>query len=397
MAQNGKPKFIPGATVFHEKTCTYASIYKNIINTVTTKSPKKFIEILKRSEGVSLIALIVLMVSMIVMGGVFTSIMGGWKLSAPMSINSTKAFYLAETAAMFALQDAKYRFFSAEVLTTYSGTSTRKIFDSTTEEADYWFEDEGTTADRYTLIATGKVLRGGAAVATRQIKINADITGSPPTYVKPGVHTEGTIDGHGNANNQQQINKAFDITMGTSTVTFIDGDYEIGAGDDDDIVYRPQPPIVQLDENLFKTVATDQNHNHSLSLDLGPTDDGHPEAGSYYYSGNVPNIIYVSGDLTVHGNTNVYGVYWVTGSVTISGSGRVHGIIICEGGDITLKGGGNPSAVNIDGGIIHYGANTLAATGNHVDIEINTGFFDALNNTIPDITVVSWQEAVSAN
>ena len=81
---------------------------------MTTKTLKKFTELLNRSEGISIVPIIVVMVIMSVMGGVFTSIMGDWKISAPMTINSNKAFCLAETAAMFALQDASYRFFSKD-------------------------------------------------------------------------------------------------------------------------------------------------------------------------------------------------------------------------------------------------------------------------------------------
>ena len=72
---------------------------------------KNLAGLLKRREGLSLIAIVALIVIMSVMGGVFSHIMGRWKLSAPATINSSKALYLAETAVMFALQDAKYRFY----------------------------------------------------------------------------------------------------------------------------------------------------------------------------------------------------------------------------------------------------------------------------------------------
>jgi hypothetical protein len=198
---------------------------------MTTKLLKKFAEFFNRNEGISLTPIIVIMVLMSVMGGVFTSIMGGWKISAPLTINSNKAYYLAETAAMFALQDAKYRFYSVKSdgtpLFPSETTGTRDnpyiVSDSGTETAVYWIErpylsgsspystnstvdldrgnnddiitgtnddedDEdddsdddtvnGTTdvnsdgfSDVYTIIATGKVKRDGTTVAKRQIKI----------------------------------------------------------------------------------------------------------------------------------------------------------------------------------------------------------------------------------
>ena len=77
---------------------------------MTIKSFKNFTGILNKNEGVSIIALVVLMVVMSVMGTVFTSIMGRWKISAPTTLNSNKSFNLAETAALFALQEAQYGF-----------------------------------------------------------------------------------------------------------------------------------------------------------------------------------------------------------------------------------------------------------------------------------------------
>ena len=217
---------------------------------MTIKSIKKFTGLLNRSEGLSLTPIIVMMVIMSVMGGVFTSIMGGWKQSAPMTINSEKANYLAESAAVFALQDAKYRFFNKDASdcpnfpgcpdsTAFPGNGTRAnpyvVSTSSTETAEYWIErpypsantsvdeyptsthrgnnddditgadddvmdddtNDSTTPSLYTIIATGKVTRGGTTVASRQVKVLADITPIPLNDLKPGVHTEGAIQGNG--------------------------------------------------------------------------------------------------------------------------------------------------------------------------------------------------------
>ncbi len=119
-----------------------------MVNIMTTKSLKKIAEYINRDDGISLTPIIVIMVLMSVMGGVFTSIMGGWKISAPLTINSNKAFYLAETAAMFALQDAKYRFLAKDDTGCPSfpacGSGTRSspyvVSSSSTETAEFWIE-----------------------------------------------------------------------------------------------------------------------------------------------------------------------------------------------------------------------------------------------------------------
>ena len=184
----------------------------------------KFIRKLNRSEGLSIIPIIVIMVIMSVMGGVFKSIIDNWKISAPMTINSKKAYYLAETAATFAIREAKNRFYSGSF---NFGTSTAAPYvvssvttGNVTEVADYWFEmpglsDDVTTGvnddivdddlddisnpDRHTIIATGRVNIGGTTVAKRQIKLFVNITPTPLTGLGPGVHTDGAIGGNGNA------------------------------------------------------------------------------------------------------------------------------------------------------------------------------------------------------
>ncbi len=379
-----------------------------------TKSLKKLTEIFNRNEGVSLVAIMALLVIMSVMGGVFSSVMGRWKVSSPATINSSKAVYLAETAAMYALQDARYRFYGGSF--NYGTRAVPYIVStSSTEEADYWFErpddpthlnDDGTSSadddavdddaddasdpTLYSIIATGKVKRGGTTVAKRQIKIKATIIDSSSAGPVPGVHTDGNIEGTGPPNNSHLD---MDNPTTGANVTYGDGINNVTSGSESGppgIVYRPAHP---LDENVFKALATDQGHYHSGNFSAS---NNYPN-GSYYYSGSVPNIIYVNGDLTINGNMEIYGVYWINGNTTVfNGNYRVNGIIICEG-NLTMNGGGALSP-NLDGGIIHYGAtNTLTGNGQPVDIDINETYFEDMNNTLPIVTVVSSQEAVSAN
>ncbi|MBC8550122.1 MAG: hypothetical protein H8D23_10755 [Candidatus Brocadiales bacterium] len=416
-----------------------------------TKSLKKLAGMLNRNDGVSLIAIMTMLVIMSVMGGVFSSVMGRWKISAPTNINSSKALYLAETAAMFALQDAKYRFFSVNAAGTplypSAATGTRStpyvVSSSSTETAEYWIErpylsgsspystnsavdldrgnnDDDTTladddivdddsdddtiinnvtdvsnpldgfSDVYTIIATGKVKRGATTVAKRQIKIKATVVSNTNSDVAPGVHTDGGIAGTGPPNNAH-----FDMDNPTSgaNVTYGNGTSPPDpptSGNEAGIVHRPSP---SLDSVVFKTLATEQGHYHGGNYSAP---DGYPN-GSYYYSGSVPNIVYIEGDLTINGNIEIFGVYWIKGSTTVfNGNYRVNGIIICEG-DLTMNGGGSLSP-NMDGGIIQYGvSSTLTGNGLPVDIDINEDYFRDMNNALPIVTIVSSQEAVSAN
>jgi len=430
---------------------------------MTTKSLKKITELLNRSEGISLTPIIVIMVLMSVMGGVFTSIMSNWKISAPMTINSKKAYYLAETAATFALQDAKYRFFSMNASGTPIFPSTSpigersspfQVINTSTETAEFWIErpyrfappdnstnstvdldrgnndddvdvttlpdddmtddddDDNTVngatdvdgdgfSDVYTIIATGKVIRGGATVATRQIKINADITDNSASAIAPGVHTDGNIIGSGN-----NIGNCFGITDGTNSVGYETGTWVLATEDpsdpfDSDYVVADEAGLIfhsapTLDKGAFKAMAIDQGHYHNTDLDVVAANDGYPN-GFYYYDSptdTMPNIIYLEGsttDLKINAMRRGYGIYYVEGNVDLAGNGsEIHGIVICEG-DITLGG-----TSEITGGLVHYGG-VINGNGNPAAVTLDSTFFNFLNATITNINVQSWQEAVSAN
>lgn len=410
---------------------------------MTTKLLKKLAEFLNRKEGISLTPIIATMVVMSIMGGVFTSIMGGWKISAPVTINSSNAFYQAETAAMFALQEAKYRFFSKDTSGCPNfpacGSGDRSspftVSSSSTESAEFWIErpypsannsvdeypagtDRGNNDDDvsssdddvydddlddsnntlYTIIATGKVLKDGTTVAKRQIKIKANITDNSASAVQPGIHTEGSIRGTGvGAFNIWK--DGLDMTIDPSSVafssgTFADSTAPPSSGSRAGVVYQtPADNPPDLDEEFFKTIAVDQGHYNPSVVDNYPN-------GSYYYdtpTDTMPNITYISGSLSPCNNKTIYGIYWVQGDVDLGGNWQVNGIIICEG-NVKMNGGGSVVSPNMNGGIIQYGSgNELWAAGNPSIIQINDAFFNALNNSIPTITVQSWQEAVSAN
>jgi hypothetical protein len=307
------------------------------------------------------------------------------------------------------------------------------VYSSSTEEASYWFERPGAgfshddkaskedddevdddgddnvsaddvdgdgVSDLYTIIATGKIKRGTDTVAKRQIKVFVYIIPSPSVTVAPGIHEDGVIDGTGPPNNAH-----LDIDNPTTLANVTYGDdadvvtsgQERGPPPELDIVFRP---AVVIDYNIFKAMAEDQGHYHGSDFSVP---NGYPN-NSYFYIGDgtspsdVPNVTFIQGDMDVNGNMEIYGVYWVRGNATVvmNGNYRINGIIICEG-NLTMNGGGM-TAPNMDGGIIQYNATSqLIGNGQPVDIDINEGYFDFLNWSIPIVTVKSWQEAVSKN
>ncbi len=398
---------------------------------------KKLAGKLNRNEGISLTPIIAIMVIMSIMGGVFTSIMGNWKVSAPVTINSSKAYYLAETAAMFALQDAKNKFFSVNASLTplYPSTTTGTrsapyvVSSSSTESSEYWIErpypsantsvdeypigthrgnnDDDTTGvdddvvdddgddsshdpdpKLYTIIATGKVLRGGNTVAKRQVKIKATITDNGGAPVEPGIHTTGEIHGSGPGFNIFNSNPT-----PTATVTYGNGPADtIVAGSETDLIYRSDP---ELEEDVFRAMAQGQGNYFPGDFPSNPPTDPYPN-GSFYLdapTNTIPNVVFIEGSFAINGSDTFNGIFYVKGSTTaLNGNYQVNGILI-SAGDISMNG--SPQDPDINGGIIHTG-NTITANGNP-NVSINEDFFDALNASIPVITIQSLQEAVSAN
>ncbi len=394
-----------------------------------TKFLKKLAGMLSRNEGISLTPIIAIMVIMSVMGGFFTSIMGGWKLSAPVTINSSKAFYLAEAAAMFALQDAQYRFYSKDsggnALFDY-GTSTADpyLVSSVTtgnikETADCWFEmpdsnddsfsgpnddnvndddDDSSGSTRHTIIATGTVTVGSGSdtLAKRQVKILADIIPSPANTVAPGVQTTDLLLVGGI---QGPVSGVFGIDNG-ATVTYNAGLNSISTGAEAGVIIRPESisTLNGFDKYFVKALATDQGNYHPASYTV--TLPNYPNSSFYYDSGNtMPNFIYVEGDFAVNAARNVNGVVWVTGDVTLVDTLLNHAIIICEGNgsntyDFDFDDTG-PNITSIDGGIILLSDGIIRGNENATAITVNQPYYNALNAIIPDISIVSWQEAVS--
>lgn len=227
---------------------------------------------------------------------------------------------------------------------------------------------------------------GGATLAKRQIKIKADITPTPLSDLKPGVHREGTIQGNGNSGydiwmdgldvNRNPTNIAFDGTFPDST-------FPPTSGSRTYIAYLPPGDTVPfLDEEIFMIMATEQGHYYDGNLALG---NNYPN-GSYYYSESIPNVTYVGGNLSGNGNKIIYGVYYVKGDVSMNGNVLLQGIVICEG---DFNASGNKNA-NIYGGEVQYdGLNILRGNGNPVYIQISDAIFSALRVMLPSKSVVS--------
>jgi hypothetical protein len=240
---------------------------------------------------------------------------------------------------------------------------------------------------RYTIIATGKVKRNGTIVAKKQIKATALIVRSGWGVIAEKVYTEGIIDGDGTSKDPE-----FHIKKGSKVTSYIDGDNVNVPNPTAEIELVDRTGLPVLDEYMFKALSTSQGHNQSGTWNVT---DGYPN-GSFFYSTDMPNVIYVDGNLSATGAAKlIWGIYYVTGWVDLNSTAQVEGIIICDG-NITLNGG---TGDQIHGGLFQYGS-TSRLTGNGNDCMIDLGsnnYYEYLDWTMPSITIESWHETRSAH
>ena len=133
------------------------------------------------------------------------------------------------------------------------------------------------------------------------------------------------------------------------------------------------PPVIQ--DSLLISLATSQGH--VIRRNFTPA-NRYPN-GSFYYSGEVPNVTRVGGNLTVQGGRTVYGIFVVEGNVTLRGGARVDGVIYLPNpGSTVIRGGGDPSESSVTGSIITAGS--VSGTGSHVTVRLNTDYLGAFLN-----------------
>jgi Tfp pilus assembly protein PilX len=83
-----------------------------------------------------------------------------------------------------------------------------------------------------------------------------------------------------------------------------------------------------------------------------------------------PYTVFVNGDLTVNGSSNIYGVYYVMGNVTFNSSASLLGVIFAPHGTFIGHGSGN-SNPQIQGSLI---ANDISTSGNHYAVQFNPSY-----------------------
>lgn len=126
-------------------------------------------------------------------------------------------------------------------------------------------------------------------------------------------------------------------------------------------------PLDILEFDQLKIISQNQGNYNNPDL---PT--------SYWFDAahTIPNVVYLDGDFTLHGNETVHGFFVVGGAAvydaTLGGNVNVDGCIYTRG-DFTANGGGN--VLNISGAV--WVGNDAIINGN-VDIQYNAAYVAGL-------------------
>ena len=390
-----------------------------------TKNSDSLAKLLRRREGMSLIAVIVILAILVAVGGVYSSLMSRWQTSAPITLNSSKAFYLAELYAQLGiiyLRDG----------ISYTGSTTCQVSMSipnisSIESGAYGVCGPDVTGvdDLYIIRSIGVVGPVQSSPSTWWDQATCDFivpAAELPNIralrkIKEEVYKTGErIDMPAQAYVEGGIigNPDFTISDGVGGSVTYDNVGNVSAGDPTGLVTNTVPVDSDSLFNILINMAVCQNNscgNHyypspgSLGLSWGPQQSGWPcdengAGGSFYYhddsdnSKDIPNIVYINGNLTVTGNTTVNGIFAIEGDdIDISGEANINGIIIFRG-DGTIRGGGSPGKTEALG-VIAYG--TLTGNGSNTDVQITEALYDTLDNIASSsLAPYSWEEEISS-
>ncbi|MCZ6668354.1 MAG: hypothetical protein O6932_06790 [Gammaproteobacteria bacterium] len=146
-----------------------------------------------------------------------------------------------------------------------------------------------------------------------------------------------------------------------------------------------------IDDQALYNLAASQSHIETGS-NFSPGNN-YPN-GSFYYSGQTPNVTHVLGDLLIGGNQTIYGIFYVEGDVTIQGNATLEGVLYLPNEtSILLQGGGNLYPGSVIGGIISTG--DIDGAGNHIYVEYEPTYlthFSQYGDTGASVLVYSWKE-----
>lgn len=177
-------------------------------------------------------------------------------------------------------------------------------------------------------------------------------------------------------------------TTGTvASVTTLDEN----SNPDPSLLSSEQDWSYDIDDQALYNLAASQSHLETGSS-FSPANN-YPN-GSFFYSGQTPNVTHVLGDLRIVGSRTVYGIFYVEGNIVIQGNATLEGVLYLSNDNSTFShGGGSVFPGMVIGGVISTG--DIDGTGSHIYVEYEPAYltpFSQYGDTGASIVVYSWKE-----
>ncbi|MCZ6820264.1 MAG: hypothetical protein O7G31_12360, partial [Calditrichaeota bacterium] len=238
------------------------------------------------------------------------------------------------------------------------------------------------------------VASGGTLSASETVSIANGSVGLSAT-LSAGSALIGAV-GHVNSSQKRtQVNILYrppisdSAIYATGDITNVDA-LDEGGNPDPDLIIDNAPTLPPIETQAMIDTATAQGH-----VEPGPfiPSHGYPNF-NFYYSGTIPNITYVQGDMEVQGGRTIYGIFVVEGNVRLNGASRVEGVLyMVTPNTVVLYGGGSPTESSVTGGIIANG--DVDGSGNHITVHYKSEYMESFgvfeDRTNPIMKIV-WRE-----
>lgn len=318
-------------------------------------------------KGVALVAAFMVVAVLSVLGVAMVSRSINESNIAKRHFESTQAFWLAEAGISRALKELRNNYNLTQIASTSLGQGAYSVAIAANPDGSR------------TVSATGFIPASSPYRANRTLEVIMNKYQSiPPHFYENAVYAGGNI-----------------VVSGSSySVT---GNIRYGGGEE---IEHPEnisgsltqdseiSPLARLDFQQLRALSQSQGNYHDADHLSGPF----PNSFWYNESQQIPNVVFLEGELDLSGKTQVAGFFVVGGEViydaALSGNVSVDGSIYTLG-NFTIMGGGN--VLNVNGGV--WTGDTATLLGN-AKIDYKQDYMLAIENLgiNTDVQVLSWRD-----
>lgn len=318
------------------------------------------------------------------------TVLGGAMLSKGVSERSLSQKYVDSTQAFWAAEAGVNRAFKE--LSADSEVSGEGLWPDTLNTGRYSVDIEEVDSNTVKITSHGFVPADSSRVE-RVIEVTADM-GIPPDFFDNAIYCAGDVRLNGNTYEVEgNVRYAGEIN---------DTEHIEGTVTEDSTIN----PLAMFNFSKLLTISEGQDNvyveeNNQLVKESTGEEAAFPD--SFWYSEEVPNVVYIKGDLSLnHSDSegNIGGFFVVVGDIiddsevaqdtALNGNISIDGLIYARG-EVNLNGGaGN---LNVDGGI--WGGEAVDLNGNTA-VSYNQAYMEAVDALgAGSVEMTNWKDTLN--